>query len=116
MKEAEKALEEVGKKHGVHFEFGNIRFTASNFRSTLKATKVAGDVEDPKAIERAKFEADAAKVYGIDPEDYGRAFKIRGKNFTLVGLKPRARKYPLIGRNGADGKLYKFPQQVLEIY
>ena len=36
-----------------------------------------------------------------------------GDRFTLVGLKPRNRKYPVIGKDAA-GRRFKFPRTVLD--
>ena len=49
-----------------------------------------------------------ATTYGLKPEDLGKEFRNwSGDVFTITGLKPRSRKYPILGKR-ADGKVFKF--------
>jgi len=46
-------------------------------------------------------------LFGLDPSVYGKTFKnINGEEFKVVGLKPKAPKYPLLATR--NGNRYKF--------
>jgi len=45
--------------------------------------------------------------YGLDPDDLGRAFSLHGEQYTISGLKPRSRKYPIVVTR-SDGKMFNF--------
>lgn len=51
--------------------------------------------------------SDFCHVYGLAPSDLGRKIIVNGKAFTLSGIKPNNRKYPILGKN-TNGTLYKF--------
>lgn len=48
-----------------------------------------------------------AALFGLKAEDYGREFRTFGGTFTLCGIKPRNRKYPILGKCVRTGKTYK---------
>jgi hypothetical protein len=49
----------------------------------------------------------------LQAEDLNKTFTSGGKQFVLVGCKPRATRFPLLGR-GTDGKTYKFPVDIAD--
>ena len=101
-----KALAAVGKKHGVTITAGNARFDdlSVTFKTEAKVNSVAGG----KPVAQAEFERNA-RLVGLDPKDFGRVFiGASGVKFTVSGVKPRNRKYPVIATN-ARGVAYKFP-------
>ena len=48
-----------------------------------------------------------AALFGLKAEDYGREFSTFGGTFTLCCIKPRNRKYPILGKCVRTGKTYK---------
>jgi hypothetical protein len=55
-----------------------------------------------------------AKLFGFEPDDLGKEFSFQGQSYTICGLKPKSRKYPVIAQS-AGGKNYKFAcRSVLE--
>lgn len=74
-----------------------------------------------KAQEVLEASASAArKAWDIDcwrfdltPKQFGSVFSFQQKKYTVVGLKPRSTRFPILGRNEA-GKTYKFPAEVLK--
>ncbi len=95
------ALKAVEAKHGITFTIGNIGYSSSDFRCTLKA--VAGSADEAKLIEWDKY----CTKFGLMPDLFGKSFSVNGDVFVIDSIKPRAKKYPVIGSK--DGKLYKFP-------
>lgn len=107
-----KALAEVGEKHGIQFEFNNIRFDSNSFRTTLKAYEV-GENADDDAAARVKFEKHAHK-FGLNKSDFGSKFGFRGKTYKVCGIKPKARKYPVVAELESTGKRYAFPAETIK--
>jgi len=108
--ELESALTVVGDKLGLNMETGRITYSGNNatikvFASTLN--------EDGSANEKIAddFRAYCGR-YGLKPEHLGKTFTSRGTRYTLVGCKPRATKYPLIGER-ADGQRFKFTPETV---
>jgi len=95
----------LAKELGVVMDLGHCTFQASNCRFQLK---VAVRDSSGKAVTE---EADAfrhnAKLFGFEPADLGREFTFEGQPYTICGLRPKSRKYPVIARSGS-GKDYKF--------
>ena len=50
---------------------------------------------------------------GIHADDLGATFSAGGADYTLVGLKPKSRKYPFLGKRASDGKVFKFTTAAL---
>jgi len=97
-------METFGEELGIVVELGNARFTPESVTFKLKV-RIA-DEDGLKSMSQLEFEAHAAS-FGFKAEDYERKFKSRGKLITIVGLKPRSYKYPILGRN-AYGTVYKY--------
>ena len=104
------AISEVCQRHGLEVQPEGGKFDPGTYRCSF-AIRVPGEhVEDG---DRAEF-ALHAHLFGLVEDDFGKAFRSpRGDRFTLVGLKPRNRKFPVIGRDGA-GRRFKFPRAVLD--
>ncbi len=102
------AIGEVAKRRGISTEAMKGKFTDEEFDLTLRFS--LGPV-DYRAAEERNFETHAP-MFGLTAEDYRRPFRVGLDKYILVEIKPRNRKYPLIGVNG-KGKRYKFPLSVL---
>ena len=104
------AISEVCQRHGLEVQSEGGKFDPGTYRCSF-AIRVPGEhVEDG---DRAEFTLHA-HLFGLTEDDFGRAFRSpRGDKFTLVGLKPRNRKYPVIGKDAA-GRRFKFPRTLLE--
>jgi len=104
-KRLEAAVKPLAEELGVAIDLGNCTFKTNNCRFQLRVA-----VLDPngKAItqEIDSFRS-SAKLFGLEPDDLGREFIFQGQSYTICGLKPKSRKYPVIARSG-NGKNYKF--------
>jgi len=47
-------------------------------------------------------------LYGLKEDDLGNTFITAGEEFTFIGINPRAKLFPLLGKN-KKGQIYKFP-------
>jgi hypothetical protein len=106
------ALVALGEKHGVVLETGNGRFSPSNATVKLKISCInkGGEVLSKEAED---FKQDCWK-FGLQPEDLGKSFRSNVKEWKVVGLLPRSRKYPVLCERLPDGKRFKFPAKVVE--
>lgn len=99
------ALKSVEAKWGIKFNVGGGTYSDDTFTTKLKIALAGVDV--------AKKEWDRyCYRFGLKPEDYGSMFESRGTTFKVVGLKPKSRRYPIIGEND-NGMRYKFPATIL---
>ena len=109
-REIRDALDEViqplSQRLGLTIRLGTASFTSNNIRFKLEV------FEDS---ETGTPEADAFRVYcsryGLQPEDLNKPFAWGGKQYALIGCKPRSTRFPLLGR-GPDGKVFKFPADI----
>ncbi len=106
--DAEEVLASVAKKHGVKISFGSGSFTPDN--ATLKMEIASfGDDGQAKTKEARDFERNAEVLYGLKPEDLGAIFTLNGREWRLVGAKPRSPKYPFLAECTKSGKVFKLP-------
>ena len=99
------ALEPLGEGLGIKFHAGNCSFSDRDFTFKLNGRLPDTDgVFEPKEHQDFKI---GAWARGLEPEDLGRKFESQGKVFTIDGLKPKATKYPILGKS-STGKRYKF--------
>lgn len=109
-KRLETTLKPVAKELGVVINVGNCTFQKRNCRFQVKVAVLDSDGK-PMTEETESFN-DNARLYGFEPDDMKREFVCRGKTYTLCGLNPKSRKYPIIAK-GDNGKEYKFPCRVV---
>jgi hypothetical protein len=82
--------------------------------ATLKA-KFACTVSDTaakEADERRKF-GQAAFLFGLKAEDYGREFTWAGRTMRLVGIEHRRTRFPLLCREVLTGKEKLLPREAV---
>lgn len=105
------ALIEVGNEYGMNIHAGNCTFDDISLKYQLRC-----EVADQSAIDAAaeKDFREWAKWTDIDQDAFGKSFNSNGKSFTICGVKPRNRKYPILAKS-ADGSTYKFqPRQIAQ--
>ncbi len=85
---------------------GTIGETFVNLRIEFAEVAANGIAESREA---ADFKA-LAKFHGLSADDFGKQFVSRGERFTIVGLKPKSHKFPILGQN-RSGTIYKFPAE-----
>jgi hypothetical protein len=110
--ELEAALKQVAEKYGLEVKLGNTRFTGDNFSTKVQVATVAegGITMSKEATDFNRYKT----ILGINM-DLGQEFQRSGKTFTIVGLKPRSKKYPILAKC-SDGKTYKLPVDLVNMY
>ena len=96
------ALSEQLEKLGLTAKIGNITFSDADFRCKLEVS--CGSTDDAARREWDKH----AFLFGLTSEDFGKTFVHGGTAFTICGIKPKSRKFPVLAKN-ANGTTYKFP-------
>lgn len=115
--EVEAALAKIGKKHGSVFVLGNITFTGGNaWRAKVESVPTKSEPgftgKDPNLI---KLENDMVRhgyKFNLSEKDLGTKFVAHGTTYTVIGLKPRSYKYPVIATS-PTGKMYKFKASIV---
>lgn len=97
---AQKALRDVFSAHGLEVTVDGGKFDDHTFTPRVTFA-VAGGLADK---EREDFERFAI-YHGLQRSDYGRVFTHQGREYTLCGIRPRAGKYPFVGRDITGKKL-----------
>jgi len=98
-------LKEFAESHG---------WTLFKNRCTYGDTEIKFSVtyrtngESREEAEETNFKRDCI-YYGLKPEDWGAEYKSGGNVYTICGIRPSAKKYPIIGKRSYDGKKFKFP-------
>lgn len=106
--EVMEAARAIAQRRGMEVSREKAEFTAEEFCLALKfrAEEVDGvGVEERDFIKNAAF-------FDLPEGAYKRWFFSQGELFQLVALKPRNRKYPVIGLS-KKGRRYKFSRDVL---
>jgi hypothetical protein len=89
-KEIEAALSDALSKFGLKGELGNIKYESTQFNV---------DVVVSTPAHAGKQFAENAIRWGLKPEWFGQSFTYRGEMYTITGINPRRRKYPVIARS-----------------
>jgi hypothetical protein len=99
------ALDEVGKKHGVSIATGALSYNDLYFTVSLKGRflDANGSTEEADKAIWALY----CRKFGLMSEWFGKMVKIGADTYKIVGIAPKARKYPVLAE--AHGKKYKLP-------
>ena len=104
------AVEPLAKELGIEIDIGSCTYAANNCKFQLKIALL--DYDGKAITEDVECFNGNAELFGFEPDDLGRKFIFRGQSYTICGLSPRSRKYPVIAQS-QDGKDYKFPCQIV---
>jgi hypothetical protein len=99
-------LAEVSEQYGILLHAGGMSYSHSKITTRLTIKIVSEDVKDGESIEEASARSDFALYapsLGLAAEDFGKEVRVDGKQFKIVGIAPRSRKYPILGET-IDGK------------
>lgn len=101
----ETALATASEETGLDIQLGRCRFSSdtATFKLEVKTVDEDGKAFDENAANFKVF----AEDFGLSPNDLGKTFVSSRVEYTISGLKPRNRKYPVIATRG-DGKTFKF--------
>ena len=108
-RDAEEALEELGKRYGLNIKAGNISYDNTEFKMQLICTRADVDVE------RLKFDENVRYMTGFTADDYGRVVEIKSgrssHKYTIKGFKPGNKYNVLLTRE--DGAEYGYTAEAV---
>ena len=109
-REIRDALDEVvqplAQRLGLTIRLGSASFTSGTIRFKLEVIEDA-ETGSPEAEDFRIY----CSRYGLEVEDLNKPFTWGGKQYVLIGCKPRSTRFPLLGRS-PDGKVFKFPADI----
>ena len=85
--DVEKALKEIGDRHGIDLALGRGTFTPSGLTGKLPIEMAARNDATGKSGLQTEFEKLAPR-YGLTAEDFGREFSHSRRRFKLIGINP----------------------------
>lgn len=111
-------VDRVLVKHGL-----TVGKTSTRYGDMYEFKVVASEIEEgPNGVNLASGEALVYKASAghltwyagqgvtLNPDALGRIINLNGQQFVFLGMKPRSKKYPFLGRSVLDGKTYKLPE------
>jgi hypothetical protein len=101
--EAERVLKEYFESRGITVEPARGSYGDGYAELKFRFTNASSDGA-PAGSEAEAFRL-YASTFGLKPEDLGRSVQQGGKTLTIVGLRSRAPRKPLVLK-GEDGKTY----------
>lgn len=107
--EIEGKLNEVLKGYGLAADLGRITFGAAEARTKLTLT-IPGSAARPSNKDKW---AVYCYGFGLTPEYFGRTFHFKNCKYTISGISPKSRRFPVLATN-ADGTEYKFPVETIK--
>lgn len=107
------AAEAVAKKHGMRVARQSGSFSdALSISITIEKVDIDErgiNVASPAVADYARY----AAGYGLPEDGVGRTFTERGRQYTILGLEPRARTFPIVVRRD-DGSEFRLTAAVVK--
>ena len=96
LEEAREALAVVADKHGLVLERKHCTYSSTEapvaFKFVVPQRTENGEAIDPKETAFKHL----APAFGLEPDDYGKKFRTFNGVYLVCGIKPKARKYPVL--------------------
>lgn len=97
----EQAVSALEAKYQIKMDLGRITYDEQGFRGKL--TAVANSQDESNSIMELNFKNNAEQ-YGLKANDLGKSFMSKGRSLKIVGLNPRARRFPIIAEDLVGNK------------
>lgn len=112
--EVEQAIAPVLAAHGVELKKvrGSFGDAALSLRIEIVEAAPAGMLYNPKSEEAQAF-VRWAEMEGLRPENLGESFTVKGKRYTIIGLRARAKKAPILTKDEA-GRSYAWASDAVK--
>jgi hypothetical protein len=112
-KDIEEALKDVAKKYDVEIRYKGGSFTENHATLKIGVTSI-NESGKPLTNEENDFKI-YASFFGLSSSLFGKSFVSNNETYTIVGLKPRSQKYPVLCER-SDGKIFKFPAATISLF
>jgi hypothetical protein len=98
-------LSAFARSRGINIAMKGGRFTEQCLTVKLELATTSKGVVHTAIAEAFKRHA---PLFGLKKSDLGRSFKHAGDSYTIIGLKPRASRFPVVVES-TNGKRFKMP-------
>lgn len=106
-----KELQDIGEKLGVFIEIGSGSFSPTEFGMRLNITLREG--YDGKSGQQTQYERNAF-MFDLPDKSFGKKFSYGGEIYTITGIRPKARKNPVLAVN-SKGIEFIFPVDIVKV-
>lgn len=106
-----KAIEPVGKQHGVAISLGTT--TYGGLACSIKLEVSLPDTSGNPMTKHASDFQMLAQAYGFSPDDLWREFTLSGTRYKLIGMLPRSRN-SIVGERLDSGAKYKLSPEAVK--
>lgn len=106
------ALEEVAAKYNVVFTPGNAKYTDLTASLTLKMALQTGESETPLDADAVEYRRSCG-FFQLKESWLFEIFRLDGKTYKVVGLKPNNRRYPVIVEATSGARYKMTAEQVI---
>lgn len=101
--ELEQVLPEIGERLGVFIKVGSGTYgVCGSLKLEVASISGTGEIESKERIAFKQL----ANSYGLTDTDLDKTFVQNGKTYTIVGLRPKAYKMPILAKS-------KFPAETV---
>lgn len=107
----QKALEAVAAEHGLRLERKRCSYHQTDMPVAFKLHVRETDSDGREITPEERDFRLHATAFGLQPDDFGKTVTIRGQEYTICGLRLRARKYPITAERG--GQKYTLPEDAV---
>lgn len=111
--EMERELKALGERLGVEIAYKGGRYGGLNGEVKLEVAVVGATGKAIETADEAAFRLNAW-AWGLMKDDLGREFVTSQGRYRIIGAKPRATKYPILGECVMTGRRYKFPPATVQ--
>ena len=114
-KEFNELVKPLAEKFGAHIKLGTMSYGDQEFtaRLTVSDTSNLKKGQSPKDKKLEEDYKKHCKIYDLKPEWLGQSFIAQGEEVTIVGLKTRASKRPVVCRG--KNNTYVFPADSIRL-
>ena len=109
--EIKKTLQGLAEELGLFINTGSGTFSPNEL--TLRLSISLQEGFDGKSGKQAEFER-YSFGFGIPDKSFGKKFSYGGEIFTITGIRPKARKNPVLATN-SKGKEFIFPVDIVKV-
>lgn len=112
--ECEAALKAVADKYGLDLQRKNCRYRTDELPMSFYLAPRGANGESADDLRLTSDFVQYATMFGLKPSWIGHGFTLAGdQEYTIVGLRPKARRMPVVAQKKSDGKRYVFPAEVI---
>ncbi len=111
----EQVLKSVADKNNIALILGKVTYDRDGNTATFKL-EAAVKSETGEAITREYRDYEQyASMFDVDPSKLNTVIRVGRKQFKIVGLNTKSRKFPVLGKCVEDGKQYGLPASVVRL-